>query len=123
MLLVQLKPADVTCGKATLRTSPSSGQAAFSSRLGHLELSAYHSRAAFEGSQPCYTCLRKYNHLRANRVAILALTARYIQQGRSILRKLYVSASAPPRPSAQHSFVIQSTHLLRIRLECNMFGL
>ena len=50
MLLVQLKSADVACGNATLRTRPSSGQAAFSSRLGYLELSACHSRAAFEGS-------------------------------------------------------------------------
>lgn len=50
MLLVQLKSADVACGNATLRTRPSSGQAAFSSRLGYLELSACHSGAAFEGS-------------------------------------------------------------------------
>jgi hypothetical protein len=51
MLLVQLKPADVTCGKATLRTSPSSGQASTSSPLRHPKLLACHSRAAFEGSQ------------------------------------------------------------------------
>jgi len=50
MLLVQLKTADVACGNAKLRTSPSSGQATISSRLRHLELSACHSRAAFEGS-------------------------------------------------------------------------
>lgn len=51
MLLVQLKSADVACGNATLRTRPSSGQAAFSSRLGYLELSACHSRAALAGSR------------------------------------------------------------------------
>lgn len=35
MLLVQLKRADVTCGKATLRTSPLSGQATISFQLRH----------------------------------------------------------------------------------------
>ena len=43
MLLVQLKPADVACGKATLRTSPSSGQASTSSPLHHPTLLACHS--------------------------------------------------------------------------------
>jgi hypothetical protein len=33
VLLVQLKSADVSCGKATLRTSPLSGQAAISAQL------------------------------------------------------------------------------------------
>ena len=46
MLFVQLKPADVACGKATLRTSPSSGQAAISFQLRHPKLLACHSRAA-----------------------------------------------------------------------------
>ena len=36
--------------KATLRTSPSSGQATTSSQLRHPKLLACHSRAAFEGS-------------------------------------------------------------------------
>jgi hypothetical protein len=49
MLLVQLMPADVTCGKATLRTSPSSGQASTGSPLRHPKLLACHSRAAFDG--------------------------------------------------------------------------
>ena len=52
MLLVQLKPADVTCGKATLRTSPSSGQASTSSPLRHPKHLACHSRAAFDGQRP-----------------------------------------------------------------------
>jgi len=47
MLLVQLKSVDVTCGNATLRTSPSSGQAAIRFLLRHLKLLACHSRAAF----------------------------------------------------------------------------
>ena len=46
MLLVQLKSADVACENATLRTSPSSGQAATSSQLRHPKLLACHSRAA-----------------------------------------------------------------------------
>jgi len=49
-VLVQLKSADVSCGKATLRTSPSSGQATTNPQLRHLKLPACHSRAAFEGS-------------------------------------------------------------------------
>jgi len=48
---VQLKPADVACGKATLRTSPSSGQATINSLLPHRKQPACHSRAAFEGSE------------------------------------------------------------------------
>ena len=50
MLLVQLKPADVACRKATLRTSPSSGQATDTFKLRRPKLPACHSRAAFEGS-------------------------------------------------------------------------
>ena len=46
MLLVQLKSADVSCGKATLRTSPSSGQAAMNSLLRLLRLPACHSGTA-----------------------------------------------------------------------------
>jgi hypothetical protein len=42
---------DVACGKATLRTSPSSGQATINSQLRHPILAACHSRAAFEGSE------------------------------------------------------------------------
>jgi hypothetical protein len=49
-VLVQLKSADVSCGKATLRTTPSSGQATTNPQLRHLKLPACHSRAAFEGS-------------------------------------------------------------------------
>ena len=49
MLLVKLKPADVACGKATLRTSPSCGQATISFQLRHPKLLACHSRAATEG--------------------------------------------------------------------------
>jgi len=49
VLLVQLKSTDVSCGKATLRTSPSSGQATISPQLRHPKLHACHSRAAFEG--------------------------------------------------------------------------
>jgi hypothetical protein len=48
MLLVQLKPADVACGKATLRTSPSSGQATINSLLRHRKLLACHSGAALD---------------------------------------------------------------------------
>ena len=48
MLLMQLKSADVAYGNATLRTSPSSGQAAVSSRLRHPSLPACHSRAALD---------------------------------------------------------------------------
>jgi len=46
MLFVQLKYVDVACENATLRTSPSSGQAAITTHLRHLKLSACHSRAA-----------------------------------------------------------------------------
>jgi hypothetical protein len=49
MLLVQLKPADVASGKATLRTSPSGGQATTSSQLRHPWHLACHSRAALGG--------------------------------------------------------------------------
>jgi len=42
MLLVQLKYADVACGNATLRTSPSSGQATISIQLRHPKIFAYH---------------------------------------------------------------------------------
>jgi len=52
MLLVQLKPADVACGKATLRTSPSSGQATISFQLRHPKLLACHSRAALGRRNP-----------------------------------------------------------------------
>jgi probable addiction module antidote protein len=51
LLLVQLKYAGVACGNATLRTSPSSGQATITSQLRHPTFLACHSRAAFEGSQ------------------------------------------------------------------------
>jgi hypothetical protein len=44
--LVQLKSADVSCGKATLRTSPSSGLATTSPLLRHPKLLACHSGAA-----------------------------------------------------------------------------
>ncbi len=50
MFLVQLKSAGVSCGNATLRTSPSSGQATIYSQPRHPQLLACHSRAAFEGS-------------------------------------------------------------------------
>jgi hypothetical protein len=48
MLLVKLKPADVACRKATLRTSPSCGQATISFQLRHPKLLACHSRAALD---------------------------------------------------------------------------
>jgi hypothetical protein len=48
MLLVKLKPADVACGKATLRTSPSCGQTTISFQLRHPKLLACHSRAEFD---------------------------------------------------------------------------
>ncbi len=47
MLLVLLKSAGVSCGKAALRTSPSSGQAPIGSQLRRLRFVACHSRAAF----------------------------------------------------------------------------
>ena len=49
MLLVQLKYAGVSCGNATLRTSPSSGQATIYSQLRHPQLLACHSGAALAG--------------------------------------------------------------------------
>jgi hypothetical protein len=49
MLFLQLKPADVACENATLRTSPSSGQATSSSLLSHPKHLACHSGAAFGG--------------------------------------------------------------------------
>jgi len=49
MLFLQLKPADVACENATLRTSPSSGQATISFQLRHPKLLACHSRAALAG--------------------------------------------------------------------------
>ena len=52
MLLVQLKPADVACGKATLRTSPLSGQVSTSSPLRHRKPLACHSGAAL-GALEC----------------------------------------------------------------------
>jgi hypothetical protein len=36
IVIVQLRSAGVSCGKAALRTSPSSGQAAFTSQLRNL---------------------------------------------------------------------------------------
>jgi len=49
IVLVQLESAGVYFVKATLRTSPSSGQAATISQLRLRRLPACHSRAAFEG--------------------------------------------------------------------------
>ena len=51
MLLVQLKSAGVSCGNATLRTSPSSGQDAICSLRRHRRLLACHSGAAFDGAE------------------------------------------------------------------------
>ena len=59
MLLVQLKRADVTCGKATLRTSPSSGQATISFQLRHPKLLACHSGPALGIRKPVWPCSSK----------------------------------------------------------------
>jgi len=56
MFFVQLKSVDVACENATLRTSPSSGQAAIRPQLRHPQLLACHSRAAFgrhHQASPC----------------------------------------------------------------------
>jgi hypothetical protein len=45
-LLVKPRSTDLSCGEATLRTSPSSGQAAITCQLRHPYLLACHSRAA-----------------------------------------------------------------------------
>lgn len=47
VLFVKPRSTDLSCGEATLRTSPSSGQAAITCQLRHPYLLACHSRAAF----------------------------------------------------------------------------
>ena len=46
VLLVKPRSTDLSCGEATLRTSPSSGQAAITCQLSHPYLLACHPRAA-----------------------------------------------------------------------------